>query len=130
MGRRRVVDKLPEFVARQQQRAAKVALEVVILGAGEAAAMTPRASSVLLNSQTRSVRQDGTRIIGTAGYTAEYALAVHEAPGKLKGLNIPRPDGQGVYWGPSGEPEFLRKGFERARPEIDRRIKAALKVGR
>ncbi len=44
------------------------------------------------------------------GYTAAYALAVHEKVGmKLKGK--PRPSGLGVYWGPRGEAKFLERSL-------------------
>jgi len=40
------------------------------------------------------------------GYTASYALSVHEnLEQKLKGR--PRQSGLGVYWGPSGQPKYL-----------------------
>jgi len=60
------------------------------------------------------------------GYTAEYAPWVHEAPGVLKGL--PRPSGKGVFWGPSGEPQFLRKALMRNVRLILRRIKEHVKI--
>jgi hypothetical protein len=129
MSRARIVNRLPQFLAGVEHRAAGAITQALILGASEASAMTPRATSTLINSQFKLVEKIGDRIVGTVGYTAEYALAVHEAPGKLQGLNLPRPDGKGVYWGPSGEPEFLRKGFERAKPAIRSMLKRALKPG-
>lgn len=78
--------------------------------------------------------EDG-RVVGTVGYTAAYAKAVHEAPGKLKGL--PRANfgktaagvkfgggtGNGRYWDPDAEPKFLEKGFEMIRSAIPRILK-------
>jgi len=131
MARRRakIVNRLPEFVTRVEQRAAKGITAAIVLGASEAAAITPRDTSTLINSQFKMVRKVGTRIVGTVGYLAEYALRVHEAKGTLAGQPRPKRDGKahGNYWGPSGEPEFLRKGFERAAPEILAAIKRALR---
>lgn len=97
----------------------KCITEVLIVGGGYADLLTPVAFSTLVNSRFRKVQRHGDSWQGTYGYTAEYAAAVHEAPGKLKGTNTPRrPATNGNVWdgqlGPnSAEPEFLRKGFER-----------------
>lgn len=49
---------------------------------------------------------DDQRLAVDIGFTAPYALAIHEnMEQKLKGK--PRPSGIGVYWGPSGQPKFL-----------------------
>jgi hypothetical protein len=57
------------------------------------------------------------------GYTAAYALPVHEAVGmKLRGK--PRKSGIGVYWGPSGSAKFLEKSLR------ERKKDAASIVGR
>lgn len=122
----RVTNRMPQFIDATQRRAARGVLQAVILGSQEAAPLTPRESSNLLNSQYREVGMQGARVVGSAGYTAEYALHVHEANGRLKGL--PRASGKGVYWGPSGEPQFLRIGFKRAEPKIIDALKDALKV--
>jgi hypothetical protein len=127
--RPRIVNRLPAFVEDVQRKAARAMTAALVLGASEAAAMTPRATSNLINSQDKDVdTSNPARIVGTVLYTAEYALAVHEAPGKLRGLNVPRPNGLGVVWGPSGEPSFLSKGFIRAEPNIRKVIKGAIKV--
>lgn len=112
----RIVNNLPRFVGDVQRKGARGMLQALILGASEAVATTPRDSSTLINSQFRKVDIDGTKIVGIVGYTAEYALAVHEAKGTLKGQ--PRDNGHGNYWDPSGEPHFLRDGFEHAEPNI------------
>ena len=84
------------------------------------AAITPVATSNLVNSQYYRTFKNGTKWLGQAGYTAEYAARVHEAAGSLKGLGIKRPtrggEDLGDYWdganGPnSGEPKFLEKGI-------------------
>ena len=43
-------------------------------------------------------------------------------------IGLPRADKKGVYWGPSGEPGFVRKGFERAEPNIRAVITGAIRT--
>ena len=128
----RVVNRMPQFLTATQARAQRTELTMLIPIGSEAAGMTPRETSTLINSQYRDVSQDGTTTRGRIGYTAEYAAAVHEAPGTLLGTNTPRPkrDGisKGVVWGPSGEPEFLRKGAEQARPIVERALRMGMKL--
>lgn len=58
--------------------------------------IVPVEDSVLKNSAF--TRRKGEEVF--VGYTAEYALFVHEAPMKLKGK--PRSSGKGSYWDPQG----------------------------
>ncbi|KQP02457.1 hypothetical protein ASF45_20600 [Pseudorhodoferax sp. Leaf265] len=90
--------------------------QALILGASEASVLTPIDTSNLLNSQYRSVDKQGDRIVGTVGYTAEYAAAVHDA------------DNAQTFRRPSAEKEFLKHGFERAEPNIRAVIKGAIKT--
>lgn len=105
--------------------------EILITAEGYAARLTPIDTANLINSRYRQVTNTLTGTRGIAGYTAAYALYVHEASGKLKGQ--PRSsvqafgtsDGRqafasndGKFWDPRGEPRFLEKGFEEAEPEI------------
>lgn len=112
----RVVNQMPQFIEAVQQRAAKGMTQALILGASEAAAMTPIDTSNLLNSQYREVGKEGARIVGVVGYTAEYALAVHD------------PDNPQNFRRASAEKEFLKKGFERAEPNIRAVLKGSLKT--
>lgn len=92
----------------------------------ESASMTPVATSTLINSQYDTVEVNGTRITGKIGYSANYALYVHNAPGKLLGTNTPRTGrlkGKGNVWDPSGEPKFLLKAGENTRELVDQVIK-------
>lgn len=98
--------------------------EILIIGGGYAATMTPVDTSLLINSQARQVTHVFGATFGRLIYTAAYAAAVNAASGKLKGK--PRPDNRGTYWAPGGEPDFLRKGFERDGKED---IEAAIKRG-
>lgn len=94
----------------------------------ESASMTPIETSVLINSQFDTVEVGGTRITAKVGYTAKYALYVHNAPGKLLGANKPRPSGKGVYWGPHGEPQFLLKAGTKTKELVDQVIRKEMKI--
>lgn len=93
-------------------------------GAATAATMTPVDTGNLINSQYRpQIEQRDGKTVGHVGYTANYAGFVHDAPGKLKGVQ--RPGNRGNYWNPAGEPQFLKKGFDRIKPKIPALLKAA-----
>lgn len=132
MKKPRITSRLPQFVEQVQAKGARGMTQALVLGASEAAGFTPRHTSTLINSQYRKVEVTGTKVVGRVGYTAVYAEAVHESKGKTVGKNVPRPlkDGkpQGNFWDPSGEPEFLEKGFEQAEPNIRAVISGAIKT--
>lgn len=130
MAKTRIVNKLPQFVGRVQSDGVGAIHRALVLGTAEAAGMAPQHTSTLVNSKFHKVEVKGGRIEGVAGYAAEYALAVHEAPGTLDGRPRPKENSiaQGNFWDPRGEPEFLRKGFEQAEPAIRAAIKAAIKA--
>ena len=104
-----------QFEAGLERKLAGGVLQALIIGAREASVLTPIDTSTLLNSQFRNVGKRAGRIVGTVGYTAEYALAVHD------------PDNRQNFRRDSAEKEFLTKGFERAEPEIRAVLAAALK---
>lgn len=87
----------------------------------ESATLTPIDTSTLINSQFDTVEVSGTRITGKIGYSAKYALHVHNASGKLAGK--PRSNGNGTYWSPGGEPQFLTKAAQRTKDLVDSVIK-------
>ncbi|MCI2809389.1 hypothetical protein [Eoetvoesiella caeni] len=91
--------------------------EILSQGGAMAATMTPIDTSNLINSQyAPQIEQNKGKVSGHIGYTAEYASAVHEAPGTLAGQ--PRKSGNGDYWDPNAEREFLSKGFDEIKPAI------------
>lgn len=116
MSRARITSRLPQFLSSVEQKAARGVTQALILGASEASVMTPVDTSTLLNSQFRSVTKDGSRIVGTVGYTAEYAKYVHDTNVKQ---NFRRS---------TAEKEFLKKGFEQAEPNIRAVITGAIKT--
>ena len=93
---------------------------MILIGA-RAAYYTPIDTSTLINSQFREIDAGGVLITGRIGYSANYAAYVHEASGKLKGQ--PRAFGGGTgtgnYWDPHGEPQFLTKGANDERDNVD-----------
>lgn len=116
MSRARITNRLPQFLSAVEQKAARGVTQSLILGASEASVMTPIDTSTLLNSQFRSVTKDGSRIVGTVGYTSEYAHYVHDPSVKQ---NFRRS---------TAEKEFLKKGFEEAEPNIRSVITGAIKA--
>lgn len=116
MSRARITSRLPQFLSAVEQKAARGVTQALILGAAEASAMTPVDTSTLLNSQFRSVTKDGSRIVGTVGYTAGYAKYVHD------------PNVKQNFRRSTAEKEFLKKGFEQAEPNIRAVISGAIKT--
>ncbi len=92
----------------------------------ESATLTPIDTSTLINSQFDTVEVNGTRITGRVGYSAKYALYVHNASGKLSGK--PRSNGNGTYWSPGAEPQFLTKAAQRTKDLVDSVIKKEMKL--
>jgi hypothetical protein len=112
----RIVNRLPQFIAERQALAAKSMTQALILGASEAAALTPIDTSALINSQYRAVDKQGDKLIGRVGYTAEYALAVHD------------PANPQTFRRAGARKEFLKLGFERAEPNIRAIIKSGIRT--
>ena len=111
-----------------------------MIGQAYAQMLTPVDTSNLINSQYRRVKHTTKGWQGTVGYTAAYAAAVHEMKGTLKGqprrhfgktkegVEFGGGTGNGYYWDPDAEPQFLRKGFENHKPEIDKAVRRELKL--
>lgn len=116
MSQSRITNRLPQFLANVEAKSARAVTQALIIGASEASVLTPIDTSTLINSQTRSVEKRGSQIVGTAGYTAEYAAAVHD------------PNVKQNFRRASAEKEFLKKGFERAEPNIRAVIKGIIKT--
>ena len=131
--RTRIVNKLPQFVATTQQRAVRTLTAALVRIGSEVAPLVPIDTSTLINSQYRHVQMQGAALIGRIGFTAEYALAVHESAGKWRGLGIPRPKrngkDRGFYWGPNdGQPQYLAVAGQRAAADLANIITRGLRV--
>lgn len=112
----KVTNNLPKFITKTEQKAARSITQALILGGSEASALTPIDTGTLLNSQFRNVDKQGSRIVGTVGYTASYAVPVHD------------PENPQNFRRPSAEKSFLSKGFERAEPNIRAVLKGSIKT--
>ena len=116
MATRRMTNRLPQFLSAVEQKAARGVTQALILGASEASVMTPVDTSTLLNSQFRKVDKKGSKIVGTVGYTAEYAKYVHDPNIKQR------------FRRSTAEKEFLKRGFEESEPNIRAVITGAIKT--
>ena len=124
---RRNIAATMEDIAGRRTHAAVFA--ILSQGGQVAGTLTPVDTSNLVNSQyLPRINRAAGKTTGTVGYTAEYAAAVHDAPGILAGL--PRPGNRGNYWDPGAEPRFLEKGFDIVRPQIPSILRRAYAVGR
>lgn len=112
----RLTNRLPEFVTQTEQKAARAVTAALVLGASETSVLTPIDTGTLINSRYNDVRKDGTRIVGTTGYTADYAAAVND------------PDHHQDFRRQSATKDFLKQGFENAKPAIDALVHGKLKV--
>lgn len=84
---------------------------------------------VLKNSAFTRITGSGFGTEAVVGYTASYALYVHEAVGMvLKGQ--PRAGGRGRYWDPQGraQAKFLEEPARTLGPEMRRIIQEAAKI--
>lgn len=128
-GTRRAIDNtakiIGEIQAVQIVRALKSAMYIIRT---ESATMTPIETSVLINSQFDVIETNGTRITGKIGYSANYAIYVHNSKGYAVGRGIARPSGKGVYWGPHGEPKFLEKAAIKTRGLVESVIRKEMKL--
>lgn len=126
--RKKMAEVLGEIGSSMPERAVYEALLIID---GNAAPLTPIDTSNLINSRFIEVKKAPDGVRGRMGYTAEYAAAVHEAPGTLLGTGTPRSSSdpsRGNVWDPRAEPEFLLKGAENARADIDRVVKKRMKL--
>lgn len=112
----KVVNRLPQFIEERERLAVRAITQALVIGASEASVLTPIDTSTLLNSQFRRVEKDGDKIVGTVGYTAAYALAVHD------------PKNKQTFRRATAEKEFLSKGFKNARANIDAVMARELKT--
>jgi len=98
------------------RKAIRAIQSALIIGGAQAALYTPIDTSTLLNSQYREVTASGTRLTGRVGYAANYAVYVHDP-------NFPQ-----TFRRSTARKEFLTKGFEDTKSQIDAVIKKELSV--
>ncbi|EKN3579979.1 HK97 gp10 family phage protein [Yersinia enterocolitica] len=100
----------------QGRKAVRAITKTLIIGASQAALYTPIDTSTLINSQFRDISANGTRLTGRVGYSANYAIYVHD------------PSVKQVFRRPMAEKEFLTKGFADARQSIEKAIMEEMKL--
>ncbi|CNE41620.1 hypothetical protein [Yersinia kristensenii] len=100
----------------QGRKAVRAITKALIIGASQAALYTPIDTSTLINSQFRDISANGTRLTGRVGYSANYAIYVHD------------PDVKQVFRRPMAEKEFLTKGFADSKQAIEKAIMEEMKL--
>ncbi|HAH9736196.1 TPA: HK97 gp10 family phage protein [Escherichia coli] len=91
----------------QGRKVVRAVQSALIIGGSQAALYTPIDTSTLLNSQFRDITVNGIRVTGRVGYSANYAMYVHDP-------NVPQ-----TFRRATAQKEFLTKGFEDTRRQID-----------
>lgn len=100
----------------QGRKVARAMQSALIIGGSQAALYTPIDTSTLINSQFREITVNGNRVTGRVGYTANYAVYVHDP-------NVPQ-----TFRRSTAQKEFLTKGFEDTRSQIDAVMRKELSV--
>mgnify|MGYP001264867349 FL=1 len=100
----------------QGRKVVRALQSALIIGSSQAALYTPIDTSTLINSQYRELEVSGTRLTGRVGYSANYAVFVHDP-------NVPQ-----TFRRATAQKEFLTKGFEDTRDLIDRTIKKEMSL--
>lgn len=108
------LDKLVNDV--QGRKVVRAIQSALIIGSSQAALYTPIDTSTLLNSQYRELDVNGTKVTGRVGYSANYAVYVHDP-------NVPQ-----TFRRATAQKEFLTKGFEDMKDAIDRTIKKEMSL--
>ncbi|MCW8110167.1 HK97 gp10 family phage protein [Yersinia intermedia] len=100
----------------QGRKAVRAITKALIIGASQAALYTPIDTSTLINSQFRDISVNGTRLTGRVGYSANYAVYVHD------------PNVKQVFRRAMAEKEFLTKGFADSKQAIEKAIMEEMKL--
>lgn len=100
----------------QGRKVVRALQSAMLIGSAQAALYTPIDTSTLINSQFREITSNGVRVTGRIGYTANYAVFVHD------------PEVKQTFRRASARKEFLTKGFEDTRSQIDAAVKKELSL--
>lgn len=100
----------------QGRKVVRAIQSAMLIGSSQAALYTPIDTSTLLNSQFREIDVNGTKVTGRVGYSANYAVYVHD-PG------VPQ-----TFRRATARKEFLTKGFEDTREQIDAVMRQELQL--
>ncbi|MDE9540389.1 HK97 gp10 family phage protein [Xenorhabdus bovienii] len=97
------------------KKVARAMYKALYIGSAHAALYTPIDTSTLINSQFRDVRFQGTRLTGRVGYSANYAVYVHDPKVKQS------------FRRATAKKEFLKSGFNEMKSQIDKAVAQELK---
>ncbi|MGO2724844.1 MAG: HK97 gp10 family phage protein [Raoultella ornithinolytica] len=100
----------------QGRKVVRALQSALLIGSAQAAIYTAIDTSTLINSQFREIIVNGVRITGRAGYTANYAVFVHD------------PEVKQNFRRATAQKEFLTKGFDDTRSQIDAAVKKELSL--
>lgn len=100
----------------QGRKVVRALQSAMLIGSAQASLYTPIDTSTLINSQFREITANGVRVTGRVGYTASYAVFVHD------------PEVKQTFRRASAQKEFLTKGFEDTRSQIDAAVKKELSL--
>ena len=100
----------------QGRKVVRALQSALLIGSAQAAIYTAIDTSTLINSQFREIIVNGVRITGRAGYTANYAVFVHD------------PEVKQTFRRATAQKEFLTKGFEDTRSQMDTAVKKELSL--
>lgn len=101
------------ITGRKVTRAIQAAM---LIGGAQATLFTPIDTSTLINSQFREITVNGTRVTGRVGYSANYAVFVHDPKVKQK------------FRRATARKEFLKLGFEESRDEIEAAMHQEMRI--
>ncbi|MEC6620884.1 HK97 gp10 family phage protein [Enterobacter hormaechei] len=100
----------------QGRKVVRAMQSALIIGGSQATLYTPIDTSTLINSQFREITVNGNRVTGLVGYSANYAAYVHDP-------SVPQ-----NFRRATARKEFLTKGFDDTRRQIDAAIKKELSL--
>ena len=100
----------------QGRKVVRALQSAMLIGSAQASLYTPIDTSTLINSQFREITANGVRVTGRVGYTANYAVFVHD------------PEVKQTFRRATARKEFLTKGFEDTRSQIDAAVKKELSL--
>lgn len=100
----------------QGRKAVRAIYKALYIGGAQASLYTPIDTSTLINSQFRDVNVSGKMLTGRVGYSANYAVYVHDPSVKQ---NFRRS---------TARKEFLKLGFEESRSQIDKAVADEMKL--
>ena len=138
----RLKRRLREEINEINRDASAAAYAIGVSVEGYAKLLTPADTGALVNGYYVEVSHDSEGAHCEVGNMLRYAKWVHDMPGTLKGQpreNFGRTSdgvefgggtGEGCYWDPNAEPEFLRKALEDNRAEYMEIAKRYLQRGR